>query len=546
MKIVGAWSGHDCSFCILENGYPVIHAEYERYIREKEPPGDSLKFLYNIYKDYSDIKYFSTCYPRSKIEAYPESLKQIKQIVSSNKGSDFYIGHHQAHAANVFFSSSFNDALIITIDGGGIEDDYNSATACTIWKGHGNKIECLKTYSLRHINIGSLWTRSTRYIFQLQSGWPRGHQAGSVMAQAALGDPVKYFNDFYRMLTKDIISAGKKPRNQPKGANTGNDPIHPYLDKWVKLAKNEQTKYDIAAGLQNATEVLIGKIIKKGLSLYSGSKNICLSGGVALNSVAMGKILNNFEQFDKINISPTSHDGGLTIGSSQYVWHHILNNPRIKWEDNASPYLGIQYTNNDILNDIDKVKDKINVVNSNDKEIINLLDQQNIIAVFGGGSESGRRALGNRSILADPRSLKMKDLVNSKVKHRQWYRPFAPSILKEEVQNWFKKDIDSPYMSFVVKFKDNAKDKVPAVIHFDGTARLQTVTQNDNLWYYNFLKQWQNKTGVPILLNTSFNDREPICEIAEHALNCFLNTNIDYLYFYDEKLLISKKAKDEN
>ena len=135
----------------------------------------------------------------------------------------------------------------------------------------------------------------------------------------------------------------------------------------------------------------------------------------------------------------------------------------------------------------------------------------------------------------------MKDLINEKVKHRQWFRPFAPSILKEEVKNWFVVDKDSPYMSFVLKFQDDAKDKVPAVVHFDGTARLQTVTQNDNGWYYNFIKKWHAKSGVPIVLNTSFNDREPICETAEHALNCFLRTNIDYLYFYDEQLLVKKK-----
>ena len=134
----------------------------------------------------------------------------------------------------------------------------------------------------------------------------------------------------------------------------------------------------------------------------------------------------------------------------------------------------------------------------------------------------------------------MKDIINQKVKHRQWYRPFAPSILREEVKNWFVEDQDSPYMSFVLKFKEEVKNRVPAVLHFDGTARLQTVTENDNKWYYNFIKKWHAVSGVPIILNTSFNDREPICETAEHALNCFLKTDIDYLYFYDESLLVRK------
>jgi len=178
--------------------------------------------------------------------------------------------------------------------------------------------------------------------------------------------------------------------------------------------------------------------------------------------------------------------------------------------------------------------------NINDKEIIELLCNQNIICVFGGSSESGRRALGNRSILADPRNNNMKDIINEKVKHRQWFRPFAPSILREEVKNWFEKDIDSPYMSFVLKFKEEVRDKVPAVVHFDGSGRLQTVTKNDNKWYYNFISKFKDKTGVPILLNTSFNDREPIVETPEDAIKCFKGTDIDYLYFYDYNILVSK------
>jgi len=178
--------------------------------------------------------------------------------------------------------------------------------------------------------------------------------------------------------------------------------------------------------------------------------------------------------------------------------------------------------------------------NTSDSDVIELICQQNIISVFGGGSESGRRALGNRSILCDPRSPDMKDIINEKVKHRQWFRPFAPSILREEVKNWFVRDIDSPYMSMVLHYKEEVKDKVPAVVHLDGSGRLQTVTKNDNKWYYNFIKKFKKETGVPILLNTSFNDREPIVETPEHAINCFMGTNIDYLYFYEYGILISK------
>jgi carbamoyltransferase len=184
---------------------------------------------------------------------------------------------------------------------------------------------------------------------------------------------------------------------------------------------------------------------------------------------------------------------------------------------------------------------KLNVAkNIGDDRVIDLLCEQNIVCVFGGGSESGRRALGNRSILADPRNPNMKDIINDKVKHREWFRPFAPSILREEVKNWFEKDIDSPYMSFVIRFKEEVREKVPAVVHFDGTGRLQTVTKEDNLWYYNFLCKFNQKTNVPILLNTSFNNQEPIVETPEHAINCFMKTKIDYLYFRDYNILLNK------
>ena len=539
MKIASAWSGHDCSFCILDNGKPVVHAEYERYIREKEPAGDSIQFMFDKYDEYKDIKYFVTSHPVKKLEKHSESLKKLQEIIKKNDGEIFAIGHHQAHAANAFFSSNLEEALIITIDGGGYETKDNFATAFTVWEGKGNKIKHTYTFPIDQVNIGGVWTRCTRYVFGLQSGWPRGHQAGTVMAMAAIGNPNKYKHDFFKMLTKDLSPASHKPLGQPIGPNIGTDPKHPYLNKWAEIAKtSEQEKFDLAAGLQTATEDYIRSVMSSILERTQNVENICLSGGVALNSVAVGKMFDWFPQIKNIYVTPTPHDGGLTIGAAQYLWHQILDNPRIEWKDNFTPYLGFEYNN--AKETLEKY-DNITYETCTDVKIVNLLDKQNIIAVFGGGSESGRRALGNRSILADPRSPEMKDIINEKVKHRQWFRPFAPSILREEVKNWFTKDKNSPYMSFVLNFKEEVKDKVPAVVHLNGTARLQTVTKNDNKWYYNFIKKWYNKSGVPIVLNTSFNDREPICETAEHAINCFLRTNIDYLYFYDEKILVRKK-----
>jgi carbamoyltransferase len=263
----------------------------------------------------------------------------------------------------------------------------------------------------------------------------------------------------------------------------------------------------------------------------------------------VGKMYDWYPNVENIYVCPVPYDSGLAIGSAQYVYHQVFDKPRINWKDNASPYLGRTYDeeriysdlNNNKYDNIDKVGRKISFEIVDDDYVVDLLlKDDNVISVFGGGSESGRRALGNRSILADPRSNDMKDIINEKVKHRQWFRPFAPSITREDVKDWFEKDIDSPYMTAVIKFKEEMRDKVPAVVHTDGTARLQTVTKNDNEWYYNFIKKFQKKTGVPILLNTSFNDREPIVETPDHAINCFLRTNIDYLYFREYGILVSK------
>ena len=212
--------------------------------------------------------------------------------------------------------------------------------------------------------------------------------------------------------------------------------------------------------MQTATE----NIIKEELPFCNKfkPKKLCIAGGCALNSVLIGKIQDWFPQITDVYVPPIPHDSGLSIGSSQYLWHQILGNKRIKWKDNFSPYLGRKYSEKQILEALKKQSDLVKYSYSDDEKIIELLAQQNIISVFGGGSESGRRALGNRSILADPRNESMKDLINKEVKHRQWFRPFAPSIIRTSVSEWFEKDASSPYMSHVLKWKKNKIKQVPA------------------------------------------------------------------------------------
>ena len=283
MKIAGAWSGHDCSYFIMEDGQPVRHDEYERFIREKEPAGDSLDFLMKNYPEYQDIQHLVTCSPSSKLTHYQESYNLMLEVIKKNRGNVYVVGHHKAHAANTFFSSNLDEATIITMDGGGVEEN-NFSTAFTLWLGKENKIEHIHSFPLHQVNIGGLWTRATRYIFKLQSGWPRGHQAGSVMAMAALGDPSRFEADFEKMLTADIQAASHKPSNQPKGALIpGNDPKNPYLNKWAMIDdQSEQDRFDLAAGLQSASEKVVRNIFSAMFSQIP-TKNLCLAGGVTLN-----------------------------------------------------------------------------------------------------------------------------------------------------------------------------------------------------------------------------------------------------------------------
>ena len=534
--IVGIQSGHDVSYCLLKNGKPLIHEELERFTRVKEELGDGLKFFFE--KSSKEIQKKSKFFTLGNFggrdeKKWPQCIDSNSQslmnlIIDNNQGGYFELSHHMCHAANAFFSSNFDKSLILTIDGGGLEDK-NIHTASTVFIGEGTKIKKIKVYDFYKFNISVCWNFISQ-IFGLSVGYPKGNQAGTVMAMASMSNSTKYIEPLMDMMTKkkfmqsyfsDYKAAGKKI--------------------FSKLKFCEQEKFDIASSLQIASENLVkeelGFFIKK-----FKPKKLCVAGGCALNSVLIGKIQNWFPQIESIYVPPVPYDSGLAIGSAQFLWHQILGNRRIIWKDNFTPYLGRKYNENNIKKTLNKFKDFIKFQKSDDEKIIDYLDNQKIISVFGGGSESGRRALGNRSIIADPRSEKMKERINEKVKHRQWFRPFAPSILKEKVGDWFEKNVSSPYMTHVIKWKKDKKKLVPAVVHYDGSARLQTVTKNDNFWYYNFIKKWERKTGVPIILNTSFNDSEPIVESPDDAIKCFLKTNIDHLYFFDYKILVSKQS----
>ena len=545
MKIVGFHSGHDSAYSILENGIPIIHNELERFNRRKNSVANSIQLFLDNEENLDDIIHMTTHRTGGMVDNnYMDSFNKCESVIEKNGGKLYIVGHHQSHAANAFFTSNFEEALIVTIDGGGIDNpngllhdksDIDTAknsfvTCTTFWSGKGNKINPIHMISNKMLNLGKDWSMCTSKIFGLGT-WrdPRGDQAGTVMGMAALGDSEKYMSYFENKLTVGLFD------------NDGNGSIDfDYLKG--EADKEEQNRFDISASLQKETERVIRAILTPYIEEYK-PKNLCLSGGVSLNCVSIGKMLDWFPGIN-IFVDPIPYDAGLSLGSSRYVWHHILDNPRIyNNSQNQSPYLGYTYTEDEVGKALDERSDEIEVIGADDDYVVQTMINKKIISVFGGGSESGRRALGNRSILADPTHAETKDIVNERVKHRQWFRPFAPSILREYVKDWFVHDADSPYMNIAMKFKEGMSKKVPAVVHFDDTARLQSVSKEDNEWYYSFIDNFKKRTGVPILLNTSFNDREPIVETPQHALDCFLRTNIDYLYFRDYGILVSKAWK---
>ena len=523
MKIAGFCSGHDAAYGIIEDGVPVVHNEIERFNRVKDSEGDSMKFLFDTEASYDDIDYFTHCIGSKRSNKYRIAFDKCIEL------SKEWIrpGHHQSHAANAFYSSEFEEALIVTMDGGGTDtsviNNWTGRTCFTVWSGKDNKITELEIWDESKLHLGGVWSRATVNIFGLKAWSPS--QQGTVMGMAALGDANKYMEHFNYLY----------PRNQSC-----------LPDEWRKLAEiaksSEQEMFNIAASLQRATEIVLKEQFERLIRKHK-PKNICLSGGVSLNCVFVGKL---FDWFPGINVfcDPIPYDAGLALGSARYIYHDILDYPRVyNSVQNATPYLGKTYSKAEVTEAIDSfnMNESMNIESADDDFIIDAMMNKKIVSVFGGGSESGRRALGNRSILADPRSKENKEIVNEKVKHRQWFRPFAPSVLREHVGEWFEHDVDSPYMSVAIKWKEDKVDRVPAVVHFDNTARLQTVKKEDNEWYHSFITKFYEKTGVPLVLNTSFNDREPIVETPTHAIQTFWGTDIDYLYFRDYGIVVSKK-----
>lgn len=552
---------HDSAACLLKDGILVAAAEEERFTRKKHDnsfPINAINYCLKEGKiiiddvdvigfyDKSFLKFdriIQTCvetFPRSFwlfCEAVPEWLTEKLRVPSILKnelgynGEVIFIEHHKSHAASAFLVSPFNEAAIVTVDAIG------EWASTAIHQGINNEIKTIEEINFPH-SLGLFYSTITAYL-----GFKVLNDEYKVMGLAAWGKPI-YREKFKKLI--DIKDDGSFELNMDYFSYTYKNRM--FSDKIVELfgppriytEKLTKKHMNIAATLQELTEDVMLKIVNHAHEL-TGSRNLCMAGGVALNSVSNGKILRE-GPFERIWIQPASTDSGGAVGVATYIYSTILNHKRkYRMRD---VFLGPGFGNEEIENFLKRKSIKYKKLKRKEllKKTAELLSDGKIVGWVQGRMEFGPRALGNRSILANPRNPKMKDIINKKVKHREWFRPFAPSILLDKANEYLDRACEAPFMVITFDVKKNKRREIISATHIDWTARVQTVSRKRNKLYYDLIKEFEKKTGVAAVLNTSFNVRgEPIVCTPEDAYNCFKNTDIDYLvlgtYLIGKKLI---------
>ena len=496
-------------------------------------------------------KLFQKKFLFDKLKLHDENFNDIGKLKFSE--------HHYSHAASAFFPSPFKEAVVLTLDGVG------EWATTTVAIGKKNKLEIIKEIHFPH-SLGLLYSAFTYYTgFKVNSGEYK------LMGLAPYGKPI--FKKLILEKLLDIKEDGSfkldmKYFNYATGLTMTNNKFSKLFGQPVRDAKKDlltQFHMDIAASIQSVTEEIVLRMTKNISSKYK-IYNLCLAGGVALNCVANGKILNE-KIFKNIWIQPAAGDAGGSLGAALAYWYHELQKPREEFQDKMKgSYLGPKFEN-------EIIEQKLKSLNANYKkyrrdEMISLtakeLSNEKTVGWFQGRMEFGPRALGGRSILADPRSEKMQKQLNLKIKFRESFRPFAPSVLREDVNDWFELNDDSPYMLLVSEVKKDKQIKmkaedeklfgidklnikrssIPAITHVDYSARIQTVHKETNPRYYDLINEFKKNTNCPVLVNTSFNVRgEPIVCSVEDAFNCFMGTNLDILVVEDFVLFKDQQDK---
>ena len=573
---------HDSAACILRDGQIVAAAQEERFTRKKHDsnyPYHSVEFVlkyanlklsdvdYIVFFEKPFLKFerlletYVAFAPKgfaSFVKAMPLWIKEklfqknflfnkLREHDSNYKSDDniFFSEHHLSHAASAFFPSPFDDAIVLTADGVG------EWATTTVAIGKKNKLEIKKEIHFPH-SLGLLYSAFTYYTgFKVNSGEYK------LMGLAPYGKPI-YENKIRKLI--DIKNDGtfridQTYFNYATGLTMTNEKFNKFFGQKPRNPESEkitQFHMDVAASIQKVTEDIMINL-SKSLRKEYGVKNLCLAGGVALNCVANGKIFKE-KIFDNIWIQPASGDAGGSLGAALAFWHLEKGKNRDKnTSDNMQgSYLGNEFSQKEIEESLKALGANYELFEYDTliESTAELLSKGKAIGWFQGRMEFGPRALGCRSILADPRSDKMQKNLNLKVKYRESFRPFAPSVLNEDVSEWFDIDIESPYMLLVANINPKKiikmtneeqnlfgidrlnvkRSEIPAVTHVDYSARVQTVKKNTNKIYYDLISKFKKKTGCPILVNTSFNVRgEPIVNTPNDAFNCFMGTGLDYL-----------------
>jgi carbamoyltransferase len=477
-----------------------------------------------------------------KFTGIPEALAQAFDTDPAKIRAKFHrVEHHQAHLASAFFVSPFERAALLSADGLG---DF----ASTMWgSGSGSRMKIDGAIAFPH-SLGLFYSAVTQYLGFLKFG-----DEYKVMGLAAYGeaeqleafrDIVRAHGDGFRLGLDYFTHHRTGPEMSWAEADktpTLGKVFSEAMERRLGPKRNpdeplEQRHRNLASSLQLRLEEIYLGMLKR-LAQRTGLKAVCLAGGVAFNCVANGKIFDK-TGFEQIYVHPAAGDAGLAVGAAYYIWHQKLGKPRAFVMDHA--YWGPGYTREGIRRAIDA-----NGLGQNGCQIEELAEDAlmkrtagviadgKILGWFQGRAEWGPRALGNRSIVADPRRPEMKEVLNQRIKHREIFRPFAPSILAESTGEWFEKSYPSPFMTLAYSVRPEKRDKIPAPTHVDGTGRLQTVTRDANPRYWKLIKAFEHLTGVPVVLNTSFNDNEPIVCRPEEALDCFQRTQMDALVLGD-------------
>lgn len=544
IKRIKHWAGFPMDsirFCLKEAGISIQDVDHITIGRN--PGANIVKKIIHVFKNQIHISKITDRFMNSrKVGKIQAILSAEFKLPETNIRAQVHnIEHHRSHLASAFFASPFNKSALLSVDGFG---DFSSTM---VGIGSTNRIEVLGQVTFPH-SIGIFYTTLTQFL-----GFTKYGDEYKVMGLAPYGKPIyidklkeiirttddgffKLNLNYFRHVKEGVEMSWEG--GEPAIGNLFTDEITKLLGQ-PRKKESELTQYhkDIAASVQRITEKTIFHILNH-LHRRTNSDTVCIAGGVAQNSVANGKIYKE-TPFRKVYVPPAGQDAGIAIGSALYLWNHLLGKPRNLPMQSAAT--GSKFSNDEI----EKILQKQNVsyLKYTDTElydkVTNCIIDGGVVGWFQGRAEFGPRALGHRSIIADPRRADAKELLNLKIKKRESFRPFAPSILKEFTGDYFEMTEDVPFMEKVFLIKEEKRKIIPAVTHVDGTGRLQTVDTVSEPRYYKLIAEFYRKTRVPVLLNTSFNENEPIVNSPLEALDCYLRTKMDMLVL--ENIVIERK-----